>query len=110
MSFKVLTIPPFDKQLKRLAKKHPSVKQDFAELLESLRSNPMQGIEIKVNCFKIRMAIKSKGKGKSGGARIITTIFIEDKIIYLLNIYDKSDKVTLTDKELENLLNHIPDH
>ena len=61
MSFKILTIPPFDKQLKRLSKKYPSIKQDFAKLLEDLKTNPSQGAEIKENCFKIRLAIKSKG-------------------------------------------------
>lgn len=83
MSFKILTIPPFNKQLKRLAKKYPSIKQDFAKLLETLKSNPIQGVEIKENCFKVRLAIKSKGRGKSGGARVITTIFIDEKIVYL---------------------------
>jgi len=73
-----------------------------------LKTNPNQGIEFKENCFKIRVAIKSKGKGKSGGARVITTIFIEDEIVYLLAIYDKSEKTTITDKELENLLKHVP--
>jgi len=85
VSFKILTIPLFDKQLKRL-------------------SNPSQGAEIKENCFKIRLAIKSKGKGKSGGGRVVTTIFKDGEIIYLLAIYDKSEKASISDKELEILL------
>jgi len=56
------------------------------------------------------MTIKSKGKGKSGGARVITTLFVDDEIVYLLTIYDKSDKTTIGDKELENLLKHIPEN
>lgn len=55
-----------------------------------------------------KIAIKSKGKGKSGGARVITNFVIADGVVYLLSIYDKSDKENLTDKELEQLLKHIP--
>lgn len=70
MSYNILSIPPFDKQLKRLAKKYPSIKVEFAELLESLEQQPEQGTKLGKNCFKIRFAIASKGKGKSGGARV----------------------------------------
>ncbi len=72
MKFNILSIPPFDRQLKRLAKKYPSLKPEFSALLNSLQTEPKQGIAIGRNCYKIRLAIKSKGKGKSGGARVIT--------------------------------------
>ena len=52
------------------------------------------------NCFKIRMAITSKGKGKSGGARIITYIVNAEKEILLVSIYDKSEKETISNKEI----------
>lgn len=107
MSYSVLTIPPFDKQLKRLYKKYPSLKQEFLKLIESLEQNPEQGINVGKNCFKIRLAIASKAKGKSSGARIITNIVLSDEIVYLLSIYDKSDKENLTDKELKELLSYI---
>ena len=107
MNYSVLTIPPFDKQLKRLAKKYPSLKIEFAELLDSLEQEPEQGTPLGNNCFKIRIAIASKGKGKSGGARVITNVLVSDAIVYLLNIYDKSEKENLTDKELEELLKFI---
>ncbi len=61
------------------------------------------------NYYKIRFAISSKGKGKSGGARIITHVVVSDLDVYLLNIYDKSDKETLTDKEIQQLLGLIAD-
>ncbi len=59
------------------------------------------------NCYKIRLAIKSKGKGKSGGARVITYFVVADDTVFLLTIYDKSSKVTLTDNELKVLLQSI---
>jgi hypothetical protein len=57
MSYNVLTIAPFDRQLKRLAKKIPSLKTEFASLIEELEQNPTKGIPLGNNCFKIRLAI-----------------------------------------------------
>jgi mRNA-degrading endonuclease RelE of RelBE toxin-antitoxin system len=109
MSYNVLTIPPFDKQLKRLAKKYPSLKNEFAALLESLEQEPQLGIHLGNNCYKIRMAIASKGKGKSGGARVISNFVIAEKTVFLISIYDKAEKENLSDKELMELLQYIPE-
>lgn len=68
----------------------------------------MQGTAIGNNCYKIRLAISSKGKGKSGGARLITNIVITEETVYLLSIYDKSEKENLSDKELLELLKYLP--
>ena len=107
MNYNVLSIPPFDKQLKRLAKKFPSLKKDFANLVESLEQNPKQGTPLGNNCYKIRLAIASKGKGKSGGARIIANIIIAENIVFLLSIYDKSERQNLSNKELIELLKEV---
>ena len=107
MSYNVLSIQPFDKQLKRLSKKYPSLKKDFTSLVNSLKTEPKQGDLIGQNCYKIRLAIKSKGKGKSGGARIIINVVISEENVYLLAIYDKSDKSNITDLELKTLLKQI---
>ncbi|WP_255352066.1 type II toxin-antitoxin system RelE/ParE family toxin [Pedobacter sp. Leaf216] len=53
--------------------------------------------------------MSSKGKGKSGGARLITKIRIVNKRIYLLSIYDKSDQDSISEKELEAVLKSIED-
>ncbi|MBU3662109.1 MAG: hypothetical protein FGM41_02800 [Bacteroidetes bacterium] len=107
MSYKVFSIPPFDKQIKRLAKKYPSIKNEFSELIERLEHEPEQGTNLGNNCYKIRIAIASKGKGKSGGARFITNFVIAQKSVFLLSIYDKSEKENLTDKELLELLKYV---
>ncbi len=109
MSYNILLIPPFDRQLKRLSKKYPSLKEEYFELIESLEQNPEQGTNLGNNCYKIRLAIASKGKGKSGGARVITNIVIADATVYLLSIYDKSEKENLTDKEIDELLMFVPE-
>ena len=87
----------FAKEAKRLAKKYPSFKQDYKDFLESIKNNPLQGDEITKNIRKIRMAIKSKGKGKSGGARVITFNILTDvengHVVFLL-LYDKEDAST----------------
>ena len=109
MSYNVLPIPPFDRQLKRLSKKYPSLKEEYLNLINSLEINPEQGTNLGNNCYKIRLAIASKGKGKSGGARVITNFVIADATVYLLSIYDKSEKENLTDKELHELLKFVPE-
>ncbi|HNH67073.1 MAG TPA: type II toxin-antitoxin system RelE/ParE family toxin [Bacteroidia bacterium] len=109
MSYNIIAVPTFRKELKKLAKKYHSLKTDLAVLFESLEENPTQGTSLGRNCYKIRLAISSKGKGKSGGARLITNFVIADDTIYLLSIYDKSDKENLTDKELDELLKYVPE-
>ena len=104
MSYSVKTIPRFEKNLKRLAKKFPSLKEEYINLIKSLKENPEQGTFIGHGCYKIRIAIASKGKGKSGGGRVITNVLVIKDLVYLLTIYDKSDKENLTDKELKELL------
>lgn len=107
MSYSVVTIPPFDRQLKRLAKKYHSLKNDLAELGRQLTDNPAMGKPIGQDCYKIRMAISSKGKGKSDGARIITHVYVSGKTLYMLAIYDKSEQDNISDKELNELLKFI---
>ena len=59
--------------------------------------------------LQICLKISSKNKGKSGGGRIITNVVISEQTVYLLAIYDKSEQETLTDKELKELLQFIPE-
>lgn len=107
MSYNIVTIAPFDKQLKRLSKKYPSIKNDIEKLGGELAENPHTGKEILPACYKIRMSIKSKGKGKSGGARIITHVHVSQTNVYMLTIYDKSEKTDISDNEIRELLAFI---
>ncbi len=95
MSYKVSSIPLFDKQAKRLSKKYFSFKIDLAALVDSLKDNPEQGIALGNNFYKIRFAIVSKGKGKSGGARLITFIKVISNTVYLSSVYEKGEKDTI---------------
>jgi len=104
MSFKIYTTDFFDKELKKLSKKYPSVKKDYKALVDSLKEEPKQGQALGKDCYKIRMAITSKRKGKSGGSRVISCVKIVAGSVFLLSIFDKSDKENISDKELDNLL------
>jgi hypothetical protein len=109
MSYNIKTIEVFEKQAKKLLKKYTSLKDKLYKKVQELKEDPTQGKSLGGNCYKIRIAIASKGKGKRGGARIITTVFVYEKTVYLLSIYDKSEKDTISDKELQDLLRNIPD-
>ncbi|MDQ3535859.1 MAG: type II toxin-antitoxin system RelE/ParE family toxin [Bacteroidota bacterium] len=97
----------FERQAKKLFKKYVSLKKDLLTLVQQLKEDPEQGTALGNNCYKVRLAIDSKGKEKSGGARIITYIVVSKKNVYLLSIYDKSEKENLSDKELKELLKNI---
>jgi mRNA-degrading endonuclease RelE of RelBE toxin-antitoxin system len=104
MSFEVSASPNFDRELKRLSKKYPSIKFDLLELVESLVNDPFQGDNLGKDCYKVRMKITSKGKGKSGGSRVITCVKVVNEQIKLLSIYDKSDQKNISDSFLIQLL------
>ena len=107
MNCRITYSPGFAKALKHLAKKYKSMKEDYAKLLSDIQANPLIGADLGHNLRKVRMSIASKGKGKSGGARVITYTVIlaeTDTEIKLLTIYDKSDRENITDKELLDLM------
>jgi mRNA-degrading endonuclease RelE of RelBE toxin-antitoxin system len=107
MSYRIETIPVFDKQVKKLSKKYPSFKKELYNLSLSLRDNPFQGVALGNDCYKIRMAISSKGKGKSKGARVITHILVVDETIHMLYVYDKSSVDNIPDNKIKELLSNI---
>jgi hypothetical protein len=104
MSSNLIITPSFERDAKPLFKKYKSLKTDLADLFELLENEPVQGKSLGKDCYKIRLAITSKGKGKSGGARVITCVKIVKNKVFLLTIYDKSDKEDISDKELSELL------
>ena len=107
MNYSIITSSYFDVAAKKLAKKYPSFKEDLVNFGKSLLENPKQGAELASGIRKIRMAIKAKGKGKSGGARVITYNFITQEMdgkIVLLLIYDKEDASTAKVNVLKEII------
>jgi hypothetical protein len=109
MSYSIFSIPPFEREAKRLIKKYSSLKEEIKILCDSLKKNPTLGTSLGNNIFKIRLAIASKGKGKSGGARVITYVFTDNETVYLLSIYDKGKQEDISDKKLQELVSQIYD-
>jgi mRNA-degrading endonuclease RelE of RelBE toxin-antitoxin system len=91
MKFSIKHTEVFAKQVKRLKKKYNSLKEELEELENQLKQNPFLGTSLGHHTYKIRLGIKSKGKGKSGGLRIITYVVDALNNVYLFAIYDKSE-------------------
>lgn len=101
----IIALREFERDLKRLVKKYPSLLHEIEALQQSLEEMPLQGTPLGHDCFKIRLAIASKGKGKSGGARVITCVKIIQENVYLLTIYDKSEQEDIAENAIKQLLN-----
>ena len=104
MRYNIIPTPDFKKFFKKLYKKHPSLKEDINGLIEKLEVDYTIGIPLGDNLFKIRLAIESKNKGKSGGARIIYFLLSDDNEIYLIHIFDKGQFETIPKHILLDLL------
>jgi mRNA-degrading endonuclease RelE of RelBE toxin-antitoxin system len=106
MNYEIVTTDTFRREFKALSKKYRSLPNDLAAFKKKLLQNPEIGDDLGNNIRKVRMAIASKNKGKSGGARIITYTVLVDVIntdIYLLAIYDKSKQDSISHQEIKQL-------
>lgn len=107
MSFDVRTTPHFEREAKALAKRYRSFKEDLKSFIDSLSETPVQGAELSPGIRKIRLVITSKGKGKSGGARVITyTICTSESSgrVYLVDVYDKADYSTVNVSVIKKMI------
>ncbi len=103
----VVSFELFTKEAKRLCKKFKSLKGEIFTLMDSLKIEPKQGTYLGSGLFKIRLASQSKGKGKSGGFRVVTYYIVETKevqTVYLVTIFDKSEEENISKTILEELV------
>jgi hypothetical protein len=107
MKFKVIVTENFERKVKTPAKKYRSLKTDLKPVFDQLSVIPNLGASIGNDCYKIRLSISSKGRGKSGGARIITFVRFAKGTVFLIDIYDKSDKSNISEKEIIGLITMI---
>ena len=107
MSYKVELSDNFKKEAKRLVKKYRSLKSEIADLITELEANPTKGTPLGNDIYKIRLAIASKGKGKSGGARVLTFVKVTDTMVILFSIYNKGEKDAISDKEVTQLIKDL---
>lgn len=94
MNYKTEIDPEFSKEFKRLLKKFPSLKSDFQNILDHIEKELNLADDLGNGFKKIRINIKSKGKGASGGRRVITyetIVAIDNKLVLFVSIYNKGD-------------------
>jgi len=106
MNYAIIPTEDFDKKVKSLSKKYHSLADDLVKFQKELLANPTMGDDLGNNTRKVRMAIASKNRGKSGGARVITCsilIAVEFTKIYLLAIYDKGEQDTISEHTIRFL-------
>lgn len=104
MRYSVELSANFKKEAKKLIKKYPSLKNELAKLFLELEENPTIGIPLGDNIYKIRLAIASKNKGKSGGARVLSFVKVTDTSVLLFSIFNKGEINNLTENEIKSLI------
>lgn len=104
MSYNIELSANFKKEAKRLTKKYPSLKTELAELFAELEENPTTGTPMGNDIYKIRLAIASKNKGKSGGARVFSFVKVTQTTVLIFSIYSKGEVDNLSDKEIKELI------
>ena len=104
MNFSIKPVEGFKKEVKKLAKKYKNIKDDIRDVIAELKENPRAGTLLQKNCYKIRVSNSSIPTGKSGGFRVIYYFLDEKNNLYLMNIYSKTQKDTISDNELIELL------
>ncbi len=107
LNYSVIATDTFKKQAKKLARKYPSLKDELKKLSDTLKANPTIGTFLGKNIYKIRIAIKSKKSGKSGGARIITYVLAVKEEVHMLSIYDKSYLEEMKEKRIDQIVKDI---
>ena len=101
---KIVPTPEFSKQVKKLAKSYKKISEDLEFLKHELLANPKCGTDLGNNCYKIRIPNSSIPTGKSGGFRVITYCMIDESLIRLLLIYTKTEKETVSDREIQEVI------
>jgi len=104
MNYNVELTANFKKEAKRLSKKYPSLKTELSALFVELEENPTFGTPLGNDIYKIRLAIASKNKGKSGGARVLSFVKVSETTVLLFSIYSKGEVDNLTDKQIQELI------
>ena len=110
MSNSIKPTPEFKRDLKPLLKKYRTLKETILSLEQALVKNPYLGESYGQGIYKIRIADESKGKGKSGGFRILyyhLTKTEQGIEMLFLNIIDKSEIVTIKKADAVKQLKEI---
>ncbi len=95
---------------KRLLKKYRTLKQDLLKVMDEIQESPSEvGVPLFATVRKMRMAISAKGRGKSGGARLILSLYQQEGIVFFLFIYDKNEMENVSDEFIKEILKDMED-
>jgi mRNA-degrading endonuclease RelE of RelBE toxin-antitoxin system len=110
MKYEVVLHPNFEKEYKPLAKKYPSLKQDIQNIIDEIEKELVLATDLGEGFKKIRVNIKSKGKGSSGGGRLITQetiITVDDTKVLFASIYNKGDHESINIAILKEIISLV---
>ena len=109
MTYRLAFTKSFGRELKKLKKKYPSILSDLDKVAAELLKSPSMGDPVYKNCYKIRVPISSMNKGKSGSARLVTYLVHTKSTIFLMAIFIKSARSSISDQEIRKLIEGIED-
>jgi mRNA-degrading endonuclease RelE of RelBE toxin-antitoxin system len=109
MTYKLAFTKSFGRELKKLKKKYPSILADLDKMGVELLETPSLGDPVYKNCYKIRIPISSMNKGKSGSARVITYVLSTKSTIFLVAIFTKAERSSISEKEINELIKGLED-
>lgn len=107
MNYKVIVTEIFSKNIKQLKKKYRKIKDDFEKCIDLLEKEPFAGTFLGNDLYKLRLKSSDISRGKSGGFRIIYYLVTEDKKLYLLTIYSKSEMETISMDRISKILDEL---
>ncbi|MGE4296305.1 MAG: type II toxin-antitoxin system RelE/ParE family toxin [Campylobacterales bacterium] len=104
MSFELIATPEFSRSAKRLHKKFRLLYKDLELLQAELERDPKAGVDLGGGCYKLRLPNSSVPTGKSGGFRAVYFFRDAKGVIYLLDIYTKTELASISEERLLEIL------
>lgn len=103
--WQTILVPHFLKQLKRHLKKHRDLKEALFSHLEHF--NKVQAVSLGHRIYKMRLALKSLTRGKSGSFRLVVLLVEVDNIIVPVAIYFKGEQTDISQREINDHLEAV---
>jgi mRNA-degrading endonuclease RelE of RelBE toxin-antitoxin system len=103
---RIETAPTFERDLKRLARRYPRIRQDLEPIIQDLAAGNTPGDRLaglQTVAYKVRIANRDARRGKSGGYRTIYYLPSDERAV-LLTMYSKSDQADVANEEIKRII------